>query len=180
MNTTEILRSFEDITEHYIQELEGFSMEQLKRQPGENEWSLGQMYQHLINAALYMQLANAERCLAPGGDDAASAGEKTEVGETVFGQGSLPPVRIQVPPSPQYTPQQPESKEQLVEGLKSVVHRMNEIASKLENAPLHHTVAHPRFGGLTAEEWFRLVEMHYRHHLLQKDRLKQALLLAFN
>ncbi|NEN85667.1 DinB family protein [Paenibacillus elgii] len=177
MNTTEILRGFEEITEHYIQELEGFSMEQLKRQPGANEWSLGQMYQHLINAALYMQLANAERCLTPEGNDAISAGEKTEVGAAIFEQGSFPPVRIQVPPSPQYTPQQPESKEQLVEGLKSVVRRMNEIAPKLENVPLHHTVAHPRFGGLTAEEWFRLVEMHYRHHLLQKDRLKQALLL---
>ncbi|MBU7319963.1 DinB family protein [Paenibacillus oleatilyticus] len=175
MNTTEVLRNFEEITEHYIQELEGFSMEQLKRQPGENEWSLGQMYQHLINAALYMQLANAERCLTPAGDDAVSAGEKTEVGEAVFEQGGLPPVRIQVPPSPQYTPQEPESKEQLVEGLSSVVRHMNEIALKLENAPLHHTVAHPRFGGLTAEEWFRLVEMHYRHHLLQKDRLKQVL-----
>ncbi|MDO3679382.1 DinB family protein [Paenibacillus ehimensis] len=175
MKTAEILQRFEEITEHYIQELEGFGMEQLKRQPGENEWSLGKMYQHLINAALYMQLANAERCLKPSGDDAVSAGEKTDVGKAVFEQGSLPPVRIQVPPSPQYTPQQPESKEQLVEGLKSVVHRMNEIASKLENAPLHHTVAHPRFGGLNAEEWFRLVEMHYRHHLLQKDRLKQAL-----
>ncbi|KEQ24807.1 DinB family protein [Paenibacillus tyrfis] len=177
MNTTEILRSFEEITEHYIQELEGFSMEQLKQQPGENEWSLGQMYRHLIGAALYLQLANAERCLAPDGNDAVSAGEKTEVGAAIFEQGSLPPVRIQVPPSPQYTPQQPESKEQLVEGLKSVVRRMYEIAPKLENAPLHHTVAHPRFGGLTAEEWFKLVEMHYRHHLMQKDRLKQALLL---
>ncbi|RAP28452.1 hypothetical protein C2W64_04886 [Brevibacillus laterosporus] len=28
---------------------------------------------------------------------------------------------------------------------------------------------HPGFGALNAQEWYVLVEMHYRHHLLQKN-----------
>jgi hypothetical protein len=82
-------------------------------------------------------------------------------------------VRIQVPPSPQYTPQQPESKEQLVQGLNAVMSRMKEIEPMIEKAPLENTFPHPRLGALNAKEWFMLVEMHYRHHLHQKDRLSK-------
>lgn len=50
---------------------------------------------------------------------------------------------------------------------------MKEIEPALEKMSKQNTVSHPRFGGLCAEEWFLLVEMHYRHHLLQLDRLKK-------
>jgi hypothetical protein len=175
MNTTETLQRFEETTNHYLQELNGFSMEQLKRQPSENEWSIGQMYQHLINTALYMHLRNVDHCMTQSEDSVISKGGKTEAGQAVFDQGGFPPVRIQVPPSPQYTPVQPESKDQLVQGLNAVVQQMKEIEPKIEKAPLHNTVSHPRFGALNAKEWFMLIEMHYRHHLLQKERLKKEL-----
>jgi hypothetical protein len=175
MNTTETLQRFEEITNHYLQELNGFSMEQLKRQPSENEWSIGQMYLHLINASLYMQLRNVDHCMTQSEDSVISKGEKTESGQAVFDQGGFPPVRIQVPPSPQYTPGQPESKEQLVQGLNAVLSRMKEIEPTIKKAPTQNTVSHPRLGALNANEWFMLVEMHYRHHLQQKDRLKKDL-----
>jgi hypothetical protein len=49
------------------------------------------------------------------------------------------------------------------------------IEPTIENAPLQNTVSHPRLGALKAKEWFTLVEMHYRHHLQQKDSLKKNL-----
>jgi hypothetical protein len=175
MNTTETLKRFEEITNHYVQELNGFTMEQLTRQPSENEWSIGQVYVHLIKASLYMHLRNVEHCLTPSEDTVFSTGGKTEAGQAVFHQGSFPPIRIQVPPSPQYTPGQPESKDQLVQGLNAVMRRMNEIEPTLDRIPLQNTVSHPRFGALNAKEWFMLIEMHYRHHLLQMDHLKKDL-----
>ncbi|MCR8632547.1 DinB family protein [Paenibacillus radicis (ex Xue et al. 2023)] len=175
MNTNEALQRFEEIANHYLHELDNFSMDQLKRQPSENEWSLGQMYQHLINSALYMQLRNIEHCIRASDDSIASTAEITKEGAAIFEQGSFPPIRIQVPPSPQYTPEQPESKEQLIQGLNTVIHRMKQIEPTLEKATLQATVSHPRFGALRAKEWFLLIEMHYRHHLLQMDRLKKVL-----
>lgn len=78
-------------------------------------------YMHLIQSALFMHLQNVDQCLD--GSEAAldAIGEKTEKGKAVFEEGSFPPVRIRVPASPQYTAQQPESKEQLTEGLNRVV-----------------------------------------------------------
>jgi hypothetical protein len=169
----EVLQRFEETATHYIQELDQFSLNQLKHKPSNNEWSIGQMIQHLINSALYMQLRNLDQCLAPSQDLKVTFSEKTEAGAAVFAQGSFPPIRIQVPPSPQYTPEQPESKEQLVQGLHTVIQRMKEVEPALEKASKQNTVSHPSFGGLCAEEWFRLIEMHYRHHLLQLNRLKQ-------
>ncbi|WP_223070173.1 DinB family protein [Paenibacillus caui] len=175
MNTVEALQRFEETANYYIRELDNFSMEQLHRQPSKDEWSLGQMYLHLINAALYMQMRNIDQCMMQSEDGTASSAVKTKEGEAIFEQGGFPPIRIQVPPSPQYTPQQPESKEQLTQGLNAVIRRMKEIEPTLEQAPKHTTVSHPRFGALNAKEWFLLIEMHYRHHLRQMDRLREGL-----
>lgn len=175
MRTNEALQRFQETVNVYLRELDGFSMEQLSFRPSESEWSIGQMYQHLIQSALFMQLRNAEQCLTGSNDSATANMEKTEVGVAVFKLGSFPPQRIHVPPSPQYTPQQPETKDQLTQGFASVIRRMKEIQPALEESSAQCTVPHPRFGGLNALEWFLLVEMHYRHHLLQLNRLKQAI-----
>ncbi|WP_445671191.1 DinB family protein [Paenibacillus sp. FSL K6-2524] len=175
ITTKEALQRFEETAIYYIHELDQFNMEQLKQKPSDNEWSIGQMVQHLISSALYMQLRNLDQCLVPSEDPQVPRKEKTELGAAVFAQGSFPPIRIQVPPSAQYTPEQPEGKEQLIQGLHKAIQRMKEIEPTLEKAFKQNTVSHPSFGGLCAEEWFLLVEMHYRHHLLQLDRLKQGL-----
>lgn len=175
MNTTEALQQIQETVAHYLDELDGFSMEQLRFQPTESDWSIGQMYQHLIQSAQDMQLRNIERCLSQGNDSATAIAEKTEVGAAIFEQGSFPPQRIHIPPSPQYTPKQPETKEELIEGLTSVIQRMKEIEPALAEASAESTVPHPRFGALDAKEWFLLIEMHYRHHLRQLERLKQLM-----
>ncbi|WP_429371785.1 DinB family protein [Paenibacillus sp. DS2015] len=175
MTTKEALQRFEETAIHYIHELDPFNLEQLKQKPSENDWSIGEMVQHLISSALYMQLRNLEQCLVPSQDSLVTLAEKTETGVAIFAQGRFPPIRIHVPPSPQYSPEQPESKEQLIQGLQTVIQRMKEIEPTLEKASKQNTVSHPSFGRLCAEEWFLLVEMHYRHHLLQLNRLKQGL-----
>lgn len=173
MSIADILDRFDEITEHYVRELDKYSMEELRRKPAENEWSLGQMYLHLAHSALNMQLRHAEQCMAQDGDSD-GAGEKTEAGRAVFEQGSFPPVRIQVPAGAQYTPPQPESKDQLVAMLEEARRRMHEIGASLQGAAqdrLRQKAAHPAFGALNAAEWFAMPEMHYRHHLLQKERI---------
>ncbi|MFK4343208.1 MULTISPECIES: DinB family protein [unclassified Paenibacillus] len=169
--TTETLQRFEQTVQHYLLELDHFSLEQLQYTPQEGEWSLGQMYLHLVNSALYMHLKNIDLCLKPDGE----IGTKTEAGTAIFDLGGFPPVRIQVPPSPQYTPPQPTGKEEIVEGLNVVIGKMREIEPNVGETAGKSTVSHPRFGALNAGEWFTLIEMHYRHHLLQKERLKRAI-----
>lgn len=173
-STTEALQELEATVTRYLTELEHLDMEQLQQKENDEEWSIGQMLMHLIQSAQFMHLSNVDQCLA-GSEATLAEGEKTEQGRAVYELGSFPPVRIRVPASPQYTPRQPESKEQIVEGLHSVVERMKRTEPALNQGAETNKIPHPRFGPLSATEWFLLVEMHYRHHLIQLDRLKSQL-----
>lgn len=174
-STTEALQSFEKAVERYIEELNHVSLEQLLAKPSEEEWSIGQMVVHLIRSAQNLHLRNVEQCITGSEAVLIGTGVKTENGRKVFELGSFPPMRIRVPASPQYTPQQPDNKEQLITGLQDVVERMKRTEPTLIQAPLDHTVPHPNLGALNAVEWFLLIEMHYRHHFLQLERLKHFL-----
>lgn len=171
-STTEALQAFEATVGRYLVELENLDIEQLRAKPDEEEWSIGQMYMHLIQSAHSMQLRNVDQCLAGSEAVLDNMEEKTENGKAAFALGSFPPIRIKVPASPQYTPRQPESKEQLIEGLRGVVERMKRTEIALSQAVEGHKILHPGFGALNAAEWFLLVEMHYRHHLPQLERLR--------
>jgi len=174
MNTQETIRGMENITHYYMKELERFSMEELCRKPGEAEWSLGQMYMHLIRASLHLHLRNVRAC-AESAEGVVTDGMKSERGEAAFLNREFPNMRIQVPPSPAYTPPQPSSKEQISGGLRSVLDQMIAAEPLVHMAPPQNKLVHPGFGALNAAEWFMLVEMHYRHHLRQKERLERFL-----
>lgn len=176
MNIKETLQRFEELTKEYLDELEKVDLQQLTQKPTNDEWSLGQMYLHIINSALNMQLHNVKVCQERLEGVVLVTGEKTEKGNQIFAQGSFPPIKIQVPPTKQYTPPQPTDKEELVQGLKNVLDSMRNWGSVVEEIPSDFKMMHPGFGALNAQEWFVLVEMHYRHHLLQKKQLKEFLL----
>ncbi|MGG4145175.1 DinB family protein [Paenibacillus algorifonticola] len=179
MNTLQSLNQFEPLKAQYERELELFTLEQLQKKPSEAEWSIGQVYVHLINSAIYMQLSSAEQCLSgesPASDSPSDSTsemkERKERKNAIYAEGSLPPIRIHVDPSPGYTPIQPSSKEELVQGMGEVLRRMKELEPALAGAPEHRTIPHPGFGDMNAKEWFLLIEMHFRHHLRQLERLK--------
>ncbi|WP_405156938.1 DinB family protein [Paenibacillus sp. FSL K6-0108] len=174
-NNNEIRRQFEITLERYMQELEQMSDDQLSYKPSEVEWSVGQMYQHLIQSALKMHLANALTCISADEETGTKTDHgKTEAGEAVFAQASFPPIRIHVPASPEYTPLQSDGRESIIQGLSVVREEMRRMEVLLKGTTRKSTLPHPRFGGLNAEEWFVLVEMHYRHHFLQLERLNTA------
>jgi len=172
IDTKQSLLKFEELAQQYLNQLNNLTMEQITYKLSETDWSLGQMYMHLIQSALHMQLRNIEACRTLQVNESKSdMGIKTAQGEAIFAQGSFPPIQIAVPASPEYTPKQPLNKEQLTEGIQLVMKRMKEIEQTLQDIPAENRVAHPRLGSLNALEWFALVEMHYRHHLLQNERL---------
>lgn len=173
MNTKQLLEQFENTANYYLNEIQKYTLDQMTRKPSEDEWSLGQMYLHLVGSALYMQLRNVELCREQ--ESPSVSNERPEAVKAMFAAGSFPPERIHVPASPQYTPKQPESLEEMAQGLHAVIARMRELEPTLAAIPADRAVAHPRMGLFNAVEWFTLVEMHYRHHLLQKERLDSFL-----
>ncbi|MBN3522885.1 DinB family protein [Paenibacillus apiarius] len=161
------------LVEHYQKNLDRYTIEQLCYKSKDDEWSLGQMYNHLIRSTLFMQLGAIAKCAEEESTETAEG--MSEHGQRIFQMGAFPPIKIKVPDSPQHTPPQPESKEQLAKGLNEVWEKTQSWATKLHEIPGTRKVMHPRLGYLNAPEWFQLTEMHLRHHLRQQETLEQEL-----
>ncbi|ASS67992.1 MULTISPECIES: DinB family protein [unclassified Paenibacillus] len=163
--------TYSDLIKSYIQDLDKYTAEQLRFKSSAEVWSLGQMYDHMIAAALdYMD--QVEKCAAGGEKDKAV---KTEAGERLFALGGFPAVKIKLPDGPANTPCRSDGREELARRLEHVLELMQQWERKLEGIDPDSKVRHGGFGWLNAREWFDLSGMHFRHHRAQQRELEQRL-----
>ncbi len=172
MNNEKALQDFKKVLKLWQEELPRYSPEQLQARPDERSWSMGQLYNHLIDSALNFHLKEVDKCLSSMENSTRKKNFKGFVICNIL--NGFPPVKITVPPSESYTPKQPESMEELREGLEKVAKAMEETLPRLSQEKTGKT-AHPAMAFLNAAEWYKLVEMHYRHHLRQKESLDRFL-----
>ncbi|KXY44996.1 DinB family protein [Bacillus mycoides] len=171
MNSTVMLEKFESLATYYVKELDKYTIEQFRKKPSKEEWSLGQMYNHLL-AATYMQLDAIEKCKT---ETPSVANKKTDMGEKVYTMGAFPPIQIKVPNRSGYTPENPLCKEEIQERFLKLITAVKNIEPMLASIPNDCKVEHPGLGYLNAPEWFQLISMHFSHHLLQKERLDHSI-----
>ncbi|WJE26855.1 DinB family protein [Bacillus cereus] len=162
------MNNFENLATYYIKELEKYSLEQFRTKPSTEEWSLGQMYNHLLSAA-YMQLDAIAKCRT---EMPSVTNKKTDMGEKVYIMGAFPDIQIKVPDHPGYTPENPANKEEVQKRFLELITIVKNTESALSSIPNNCKVEHPGLGYLNATEWFQLISMHFAHHLRQKDRLE--------
>lgn len=77
----------------YKNELQDYSLEQLRYKSEEAVWSIGQMYDHLILVA-HEYLNNMETCSTLSDEQPLG---KTEFGQHLFKIGGFPPIKIILP-----------------------------------------------------------------------------------
>lgn len=162
------------LIEAYKNDLQNYSLEQLRYISAEGVWSICQMYDHVIVVA-HEYLGNVELCAASKEEQKLG---KTELGEQVAEMGGFPPTKIKLPDELNTPPSNLGSQESLAERLDEVTERIRYWESRVDTINPHYKVKHGGFGWLNAQEWLALVEMHFRHHLRQKRELEQKLLLA--
>lgn len=172
MTAKESLQRWEKVSQQWMAALDNYSEEELLRQPEEGAWSIGQVYVHLLGSAQFFHLAHVKTCLASNDNSEKS---KKMPGIISYFLGIFPPIKIKVPPSPQYTPPQPKSREALRESYANLQKAMTETAAAIENTTFKGKSEHPAFGFVSAPEWFQMIEMHFHHHLRQKGRLDKFL-----
>lgn len=165
------MKKFEELATYYIEELEKYSIEQFRMKPSHEEWSLGQMYNHLISATR-MQLDAIAKCRT---EAPSATNKKTDTGEKVYMIGAFPDIKIKLPDHPGYTPENPSNKEDVQKQLLELITIVKDIEPTLSSIPSDCKVEHPGLGYLHAAEWFQLIFMHFAHHLRQKERLENAI-----
>jgi DinB superfamily len=171
-NPQNTLKKFKEVFTYWHTELDKYSEEHLSAKPDTESWSMGQVYNHLIFSALYFHLKEVETCLNSSENKNESKNFKGFLGFVLL--NGFPPIKIKVPASDQYTPSHPESKSEIKDNLDKVKVVMQDVLQKFQSDLLGKTV-HPGFSFLNAAEWYRMIEMHWRHHKRQKETLDKIL-----
>ena len=160
------MKTFNDTLDIWIKSLEQSSAAQLFAKPAANSWSLGQVYMHLIEATNFY-LEQIHICL----ETRDHLLEKmTPAAEILFRNNRFPDEIIEGPPSNDDTPQ-PISKEVLMQDLLQLKATINRLGILISESPVQGKTKHPGLHYFNAAEWFQFAEMHFRHHLRQKERI---------
>ncbi|HHG85058.1 MAG TPA: DinB family protein [Bacteroidetes bacterium] len=163
-------QKFLNVFKYWENELNHYSEKDLEKRENAGTWTLGQVYQHLISSTLNFHLSQVKTCLNNAENKSAKKNFKGFMAYHLL--NAFPPIRIKVPPSAFYTPAQPGSKAEILENFALIKKEMAAVLP-LFNQNLQGKTAHPGFSFLNAQEWYRLIEMHWRHHKRQKARLDQ-------
>jgi hypothetical protein len=155
--------------DYWINELEQYSFTQLCIQPSPGNWSLGQMYRHLIDDTRFY-IEQIKTCISAN-DNAMEQASPTA--RAMFADNSFPDQLIEGAPGNNSIPQ-PASKEELRSCLLNIKDEINRLSILVSESLFKGKTKHPGFNYFSAEEWLQFAEMHFRHHLRQKKRIDMA------
>lgn len=150
--------------------LEHYGLSQLHYKPLPSQWSIGQLYLHLIGDTTFY-LDQAAACF----EDAAHINEScNEFAQKILSDNAFPDIQIEGHPNNQFIPQ-PGSKQVLQNELEAIGRRARMLAERYATHPTEGKSLHPGFGYLSLPQWLQLAALHFNHHLRQKQRLDALL-----
>jgi hypothetical protein len=156
--------------DNWIAAIDQYSFEEICTQPSAGSWSMGQLYLHLIGDAGFFGDQIRECLQATQHVDE----QPNEQGAAMLAANAFPDIKIEGNPANADIPQ-PQSIEQLKSGLLAIKDALNELFSLATRQPVQGKSKHPGLGYFTADQWFRFADMHFRHHLRQKQRIDNFL-----
>lgn len=158
---------FHRISNTWLQALDQYSEDDLRLKTSEREWSLGQVYSHLvfINKTILKQI---ELCLQGKGT---ITDEKKFFAHLILFLNVLPPFRYKVPKVIAHVPPQPKNKQEIVVEFNLLYNTVSQLVHKIAAANESQKIAHPSLGYLSARDWFQFMAIHMKHHLRQKARI---------
>lgn len=161
-------RAIEAAFDEYRQWLDRIPDEQFEATPPGGGWSYAEVYSHILQADRSSFMA-VDQCINGNGRD----GRVTLVGRYTLLTGKLPPVRTQVPKEAGAASQAKKiNKEEARNLLIKCRKRLAEVMARIEKAPKHSRIHHPRMGMLNAGQWLKFIRIHSEHHLHQLQRIE--------
>jgi len=162
------IEQFNGTIDIWINELDSNTKHQMSIKPDSKSWSLGQLYQHIIDETTWYN-EQIEISLV----DKENVNKKTsKEAKTLLERGSFENKRFQGDPFISENVKQPTSITQLKSDLENLKRDSAKIEGKMQNITYYGKSEHPGIGYLNCFEWLQYSEMHMRHHLKQKRRIE--------
>jgi hypothetical protein len=172
MTSQEIYVETAAIIDDYKSRLDNYTLQQFQLKPSTDRWSAGEVYTHLIRATLLYHLRMVDRCL--NSNENAEQHSKPHA-QAEFDANESAPVKVKIQSSPGYDPPMPESIEKVGADIDAVLKRMLSTRDKLLTDPESGKTEHPSYGFIDAKQWYQVIGMHWKHHLMQLDELDTIL-----
>lgn len=168
------ITTFNRTIDIWMEELAKFNLHDLLRKPDEKSWSLGQLYQHILEETKWY-FSQIEVALI---DKDSAHFETSDAAKILFERGAFEDRKFQGDPLISEKVKQPNNVAQLVRDFEQLKMEANEIWKIMEGAKEFGKSQHPGIGYLNCFEWLNYAEMHMRHHLKQKAGIESFLMHA--
>lgn len=166
------LEKFDRSVDSWLNELVKYDLKSLHQQPSPAEWSLGQVFMHLIVETNWF-LAQGEHCFVKieNIDEPMS-----EAAKIMFKNDSFPNEIIKKDPFIIHDIPHPVSIEEVRLGLIQLEIRASNLWDNIASGKKSGKSKHPGHLYFSPIEWLQYSEMHLRHHFRQKSRIDQFLI----
>jgi hypothetical protein len=161
---------FNHTIDTWIDALQRYSIEDLTAKPSMTSWSIGQLYNHIIDETKFY-MGRIRICTSSNRN---SNREMSLEGKVMFRNNAFPDERLKGAPSNSRIPQ-PNSKEELIKQFIDLKMAMNDRAAVMKETVFIGKAKHPGHNYLNASEWLQFADMHMRHHLRQMKRIDDFL-----
>ncbi|WP_026998896.1 DinB family protein [Eisenibacter elegans] len=170
MQVSEMRAQTQALVERYIQDLDRYTDEQFAYKSADKVWSLGQMYEHLIQSSKFFVI-QLKSCLEQ--KNGSTEGERNEHGDKAFQYNSFPPIKIEVPEA--WRGPDPEAKDRAYyrTALQSTLDYVSKLEERVAQNDGQYKTRHVFWGMLTAQDWYQIIGMHLKHHNRQQTELEQ-------
>ena len=165
-----LLQRFNDTIGQWIGFLDDYTLETLRRPPGNDSWSLGQVYTHIIDDTRWV-VGQMRQTMD---SDADFDKEPHENARSMLRNNDFPDTMIKGPSTGKPIAQ-PTDKAQLSRELNKIRKAVNDLYARANLAAAIGKSRHPGLGYFDSLEWLQFAEMHMRHHFRQKKRIDEQL-----
>jgi len=165
----QIYKSFIEKAKYYLRELDFYGKFQFSQHPLDGLWSMGQLYDLLIQGTTSFHLREVQNCIERKNGEV--GGKKTFKGKVVFKFNTIP-FKIKWFTAETYLPQEVESPWKTKDDLYKFLKVMSRVAKEIDAAgTFDYKTKHPVLGMLNALEWFQLIDIHYKCQKKLKKKL---------
>lgn len=170
-NVKSLLEQFNHTIQHWIDQLDSYSIEMLRQRPQADAWSLGQVYVHIIEDTTFYLEQMKDALASQNRDAERSMRSRARI---MFENNEFPDMALENPFN-DINLRQPQSKDELLEALRFIKDEVNRLFDHIDITTAKGKTEHPGFAFFDAFEWLQFGEMHMRHHLRQKRRIDERL-----
>lgn len=155
----------------YSNFLESLTEEEFQRSPAIGIWSYAEVYSHIFQSNLGSLVA-AEKCI--NGTAGITSARINWLAALILLVGRFPPGKIKAPERIAAMVKKI-SKEEARNLIVKFRSRLVQVAPSVIKALPNQKIMHPRLGLLNAAQWFRFIQIHTKHHLMQLERIHAML-----